>query len=72
MLERPIASSSITGRKWYGYNAYKPENVMKVLDIFRVFYNYVGMGEDGQTPAMRIGLAKGKVELEDIIYYVGN
>ena len=27
------------------------ENIIKVLDIFRVFYNYVGVGEDGKTPA---------------------
>jgi hypothetical protein len=32
-------------RKWHGYNAYIPENIIKVLDIFRVFYNYVGIGE---------------------------
>jgi hypothetical protein len=41
----------------------------KLLDIFRVFYNYVETGKDGQTPAMRLGLAKGKVDVEDIIYY---
>ena len=56
-------------RLWHGYSAYNPRSITKVLDIFRVFYNYVLMGQDKQTPAMRLGLAKGHVSLEDIIYY---
>ncbi len=68
LLERPIVSTSNTGRMWYGYSAYKPENIVKLLDVFRVFYNYCLAGKDGMTPAMRLGLAKGVVALEDIIY----
>jgi len=71
LLERPISSASSAGRKWHGYSAYKPENVIKLLDIFRVFYNYVEVGKDRQTPAMRLGLAKGKVQIEDILYFMG-
>ncbi len=37
--------------------------------IFRVYYNYCLPGRGGTTPAMRLGLAKGKVSLEDIIYF---
>ena len=59
LIERPISTASNSYRRWHGYSAYRPENIIKVLDIFRVFYNYVGVGEDGQTPAMRLGLAKG-------------
>lgn len=40
-----------------------------MLGIFRVFYNYCLAGQDKKTPAMRFGLAKGKVSLEDIIYF---
>ena len=69
LLERPISSASSTGRKWHGYSAYNPENVTKMLDIFRVFYNYVETGRDKQTPAMRLGLAKGKIRIEDILYF---
>jgi hypothetical protein len=43
--------------------------VGKLLDIFRVFYNYVELGRDKRTPAMRLGLAKGKIPIESIIYY---
>lgn len=69
ILERPIASASDTGRTWYGYSAYNPETIVKMLGIFRVFYNYCLAGKDSRTPAMRLGLAKGKIALEDIIYF---
>jgi hypothetical protein len=69
LLERPISSSSNLGRRWFGYGPYKPVMVGKLLNIFRVFYNFVEVGRNKQTPAMRIGLAKGKIKIEDIIYY---
>lgn len=69
ILERPIVSSSNAGRKWYGYSAYNPATIVKILGIFRVFYNYCLANQQGQTPAMRLGLAKGRVALEDIIYF---
>jgi len=69
ILERPIASASSANRTWYGYSAYNPETIVKMLGIFRVFYNYCLVGQDKKTPAMRLGLAKGKISLEDIIYF---
>lgn len=90
-LERAISSSSTSGRRWYGYNAYKPDTAIKLLEIFRVYFNYVQMTEgekrkrlkEGEkkrkrgeaqklfkTPAMRLGLAKGQITVEDILYFV--
>lgn len=69
ILERPIATASSGSRIWHGYSAYNPETIVKMLGIFRVFYNYCLAGQDKKTPAMRLGLAKGKVSLEDIIYF---
>jgi len=69
ILERPIGSASSSRRTWYGYSAYNPETIVKMLGIFRVFYNYCLAGQDRKTPAMRLGLAKGEVSLEDIIYF---
>jgi hypothetical protein len=69
LLERPISTASSTGRVWYGYSPYNPVVIVKLLDIFRIYYNYCLVGKDKQTPAMRIGLAKGSVPLENIIYY---
>ena len=69
LLERPISSSASPGRRWLGYGPYKPVIVNKLLDIFRVFYNFVEVGRNKQTPAKRLGLTKGKIMIEDIIYY---
>lgn len=69
VLERPIATSSANYRTWYGYSAYNPATIVKLLGIFRVFYNYCLAGKDKETPAMRLRLAKGKINLEDIIYF---
>ena len=70
LLERPIGSSSAAGRTWYGYAAYNPANIGKLLEIFRVAYNYVWTGQDGRTPAMRLGLARAPLALEDLLYFV--
>jgi len=69
LLERPIATASNERRVWHGYSAYNPRSIVKLLEMFRVFYNYVLVGRDKQTPAMRLGLAKGRVGLEDIVYF---
>lgn len=68
-LERPIGSASSVGRSWYGYAPYNPSLVQKLLDIYRTYYNYCKVGDDGKTPAIRLGVAKAVVTLEDIIYY---
>lgn len=70
LLERPIQTASSSRRIWHGYSPYNPEIVAMVLEIYRVYYNYVQTGEDGKTPAMRLGLAKGRVQIEDILRFV--
>lgn len=71
LLERPIQSASAQGRTWYGYSPYNPAIVEKVLTIFRVFHNYIALGEDKKTtPAMRLGLAKAPIDIEDVLYFV--
>lgn len=67
LLERPIGSASKVGRTWNGYSAYQPENIEKVLAIFRVYYNYCLAGKDKKTPAMRLGLAKAVITPQDIL-----
>jgi len=69
LAERGVPSASTDRRIWHGYSAYKPQNLGQVLEIFRVFYNYCAVGRDKQTPAMRLGLARGPVKLEDILYF---
>ncbi|WP_119740474.1 hypothetical protein [Noviherbaspirillum cavernae] len=72
LAERPIGTSSKAGRTWYGYCVYQPANLAKALEIFRIYYNYCETGKDGSTPAMRLGLAKGPVAPEDILYFMLN
>lgn len=67
LAERPIASASAARRTWHGYSPYNPAHLQKVLEIFRAHYNYCAVGADGETPAMRFGLAKGPVEVEKIL-----
>jgi transposase-like protein len=71
LLERPIATPSSLGRKWYAYSPYNPALVNKLLLIHRVHYNFVSKREQKETPAMRLGLAKAPVDPEDIIYSRG-
>lgn len=68
-LERSIPTANSTRRMWYAYAPYRPELVVQLLDIYRIYYNFIKKGEDGKTPAMRIGLAKVAIRYEDIIYY---
>ena len=71
LLSRAPSSASNTGRIWYQRNAYNPEVVAMLLDIYRVNYNYLEVGDDKKTPAMRIGLARSKVRLTDILTFEG-
>jgi len=47
-IGKAIANPSSAGRKWFGYSAYNPAIIIKLLDIFRVFYNYVEVGKTGK------------------------
>ena len=60
LLERPISGSASLGRRWFGHGPYKPVMLGKLLDIFRIFYNFAEVGKDRQTPAMRLVLVKGR------------
>lgn len=69
MLERSLNSASNDGRVYHPYAAYSPMKVQMMMDMFRTVHNYVLVGDDGKTPAMRLGLARGPVDYEDIIYF---
>jgi hypothetical protein len=52
-------------RVWHGYSAYRPQNIEKVLDISRGYYNYCLPGKDRNSPAMRLGLATHVIEFDE-------
>lgn len=68
-MERPISTPSNDGRVWRGYSPYDPARMQQVLDIYRCYYNFCKPGRDKRTPAMRLGLAKGPIRIEDILYF---
>lgn len=67
MLARSVKGSNRRERVWHVHNPYNPINVQRTLTMFRCYYNYCQAGEDGKTPAMRLGLADGPVDLAKII-----
>jgi hypothetical protein len=69
LLERPISTASSGGCKWFAYNPYQPKVVEKLIEVYRVYFNYVKKGDDGLTPAMRLGVAKVPIKLEKILYF---
>jgi transposase-like protein len=69
IFERPFNSGTNARRTWYGYSPYDPSMYIKQAELFRLFYNYINVGRDKKTPAMRLGLAKGPVSYEKIIYF---
>ena len=38
------------------------------MTIFRAVNNFIYVGDDGKTPAMRLGFAKKPLEFEDILW----
>lgn len=69
LAERPISSATTQGRTWSGYAAYQPRNLAMVLSIYKTAYNYCLVDAKGLTPAMKLGLAKAPIALEDILYF---
>lgn len=61
MAERGVVSASSDRRLWFGKNAYNPAVLVKLLEVFRTYFNYCEVGQDKKTPAMRMGLARGPV-----------
>ena len=53
---------------WHGYAPYNPAMMEKYLTIFRTVDNFVFKGDDGKTPAMRLGFTKEPLEYEDILW----
>ena len=56
-LERPTGTSSGHNTVWHDY-----------APIFRTVNNFVWVGDDGATPAMRLGFAREPLRYEDILW----
>jgi hypothetical protein len=68
-LQRANHSQS-AGRTWYENQPYDPRLVQKLLDLLRVYRNFcLKSRKDKETPAMRLGLAKTPIDLDDVINF---
>ena len=65
-LERPVGTSSGHNTVWHGYAPYNPQMLETYLTIFRTVNNFVFVGDDGATPAMRLGFTREPLRYEDI------
>ena len=69
-LQRAVHSPSSARRTWYGKQPYDPRMVQKLLDLLRLFHNYcLKSKKDKMTPAMRLGLARAPIDLDEVIYF---
>lgn len=57
---------SSNGRAWDRHHLYNPEAMAKIIEIYRFVHNWMGNHKTKETPAMRLGLAKGKIYAKDL------
>ena len=63
---RPVSTPSANGRTWDRHFLYKPEMLVKIIEIYRFHHNWMGTRDTKRTPAMKLSLAKGKVYERDL------
>lgn len=64
---RPAVSSGNVGHTWKRQYLYKPDTMVKLAEIYRFYHNWCDTGEDKKTPAMRLGLARGRIYERDFL-----
>lgn len=67
-FERPIGTSSGYNTVWHGYAPYNPKMVEQYQSLLRVYHNFIKIGKDKKTPAMRLGLAQKPLEFDDVLW----
>ena len=63
---RPGRTPSSNGRAWDRHYFYNPATLCKVIEIYRFKHNWMGSRSTEATPAMKLGLAAGKVYERDL------
>ena len=61
----------LTDDKWDVYHPYNPAHVQMLLDLLRFDRNWCAPGQDGKTPAMRLGIADRPLELAEALEAAG-
>ena len=65
VLPRPAHTPSTNGRTWDRHYLYNPETMSKIIEIYRFAHNWMGSSTTKQTPAMKLGLARGKMRANE-------
>ena len=68
VLEKPTGTPSGQNAVWHGYQPYQPAMIEKYVAIFRAVNNFIQVGEDGKTPAMRLGLTNHPLSYKEILW----
>jgi hypothetical protein len=63
---RPQVSETNARKAWDKYYLYKLEIMVKLTEIYRFHHNWVGYGSK-ETPAMKLGLARGRIYERDFL-----
>jgi hypothetical protein len=76
MFERPITSAT-NSKRWNGYASYNPKWAVMIIEILRVYNNYVltdekslknkGVIQVATTPAQKLGITEKKYTIEEIL-----
>lgn len=64
---RPQISTNGPGRVWARHHLHDPVVFGKLVEIYRFYHDWMEPGPDGRTPAMRIGLARGRIHERDLL-----
>ena len=64
---RPHISKGSHAQTWGRHYLYDPTVLAKLVEIYRFYHNWMDPGADRMTPAMRIGLAKGRIYERDVL-----
>lgn len=62
---RPGHTPSNNGRAWDKHYLYNPETMVKIIEIYRFVHNWMGSTKTKETPAMKLGLARGKMRANE-------
>lgn len=63
---RAPGTPSGNGQTWDRHYLYKPETMAKIVEIFRFHHNWMGQRATKETPAQKLGIAKGRIYERDL------
>lgn len=66
---KKVANQKNKEKNWSQYGSYDPSILVKLLEIMRVYYNFVGRKGVKITPAQKLGIVKKSYDINDILYF---